>query len=911
VGAVTKRKKSYAQNSRSRSQSAVNAYPWVLLAICILMFYLLITESWAFKLDSQFYFAAGSIVIFIATFVFKENRQILFSRVSKISVLLLAQCVLYFISIFYATYPKLALQQFYLNIGALLLFMAAYVAFIRNGTNIKVFAKLFSIAIVIASIISIELATSGFLKPILQAMANLLNATIPDGYAAFETNTRIITVIGNANVFAPFAVFGMLVAIWNFGRPGERTNRSYIDLSIAIACGTAFVLCFSLGTILSYIVMLIAVFFITKKEDRSERLLVYLFTLVISLVAASAAFALRDKSLLPTLAVIAISTGAAFIYTRMKPLKLPSLTGALKKALIAGILAVCAVFAVLAFLLKGPYTLAQTASFRRAVALSPGAYSFSTTFDNASPDDTITIEINSMSYAEAALKEKTVITTTKLKSGETADFIVPNSSAAVFISVTADNNLRVNNASIKGNGSEKQLSLKYTLLPEFIVNRLQGFWVNDNAIQRFIFFRDGIRIGMKAPIFGLGGGAFGGGLYSVADYYYQTKHAHNEYIQRFVEGGLVGAVLFIGFAVYVLKAILKARRNKSDQINPIVTMLGACMVMVFVHALIEVDFMFGSYRVASALLFALTAVICDDNLKLGQRLKTSAIAATSVLFVSIALLCIGQYAAIKSLQKNPTLQTLQTAMKLDPVNKDDYKLSYLLNTMGVDNPVILETQEKYITSMEGDINGYDSRAQFLLKKLPPDYDRGIAAAEAYIHENRVNPEAWDAMLSLYLTVLDSGDATASEKISGSIHSLYSYLNELNQTLPKHIETKLADFAYLRAESIDKGMLNTIIDSRIQVDLNHDGISDILEKTDGNDLLWKLNAALPGVYLIKVYQPASAACEIKVNDSAYGTEYAAAEGCFVAYVFGLSQPVSELSIKTSNSENAYFTIESVR
>lgn len=778
-------------------------YPWAILAVCLLFLCIILTSYWYFKVDTHLIFTLGACVIFSGTLLFRNNRQLLASHISKIGVIITAQCLLYFAALIYARYPKLELQQLFLNIGSLLVFLSVYVSFLRGELYIKFFLKLFALIIVGTSIINIELATSGYLRPIFESVAALFNMTIPSNYAAFEANTRITTILGNANVYAPIAVFGMFVSVWNFGKPGGRSRNAFIHIGLAIICGTAFILCFSLGTILAYIVALIVCLFAEEKGRRSSQFLVHAFVLIVSIVGAGAVFTLRSISITPTLAVLGIAAGAAILYTKVKPIRLPILSGRLKIVGIAGIAALCAVLIGLSMLLKGSYALNQGDSFRRAVTLKAGTYSFKAELDkNALPDATMIVEISSMSYAEAALKEKTVLKTVQLKSGEAVDFNVPDSSAAVFVTLTANSDLTVTSALIDSGGAMKQLSLHYTVVPEFIVNRLQGLWVNDNAIQRFVFFRDGIRLGLRSPIVGLGGGGFEGGLSSVSDYHYVTTHVHNEYIERFTEGGAIGALLFIALAVWVFRALLKAR--SSEKAQKLLPLLAGCMTLIFTHALLEVDFLYASYRIAAYVLMALTAATCRDCLELSQKLRAVFITAISILFVGNTALAVGHYSAVKLMLDNPTLDSFQTAIIIDPINKNDYRLSYLMSTKTMIDEKVLAQQAAYLRSMENDVYGYYTLAEFYFTKAMPDYQNGVVMAEAYIKENRVNPAAWDMMFSLYAAALETGNSIegAKQQISESVIRMCAYLEELNKTLPKEIKPKMTDNMYQLAKMIN-------------------------------------------------------------------------------------------------------------
>jgi len=445
--------------------------------------------------------------------------------------------------------------------------------------------------------------------------------------------------------------------------------------------------------------------------------------------------------------------------------------------------ALCAVVVVvLALTLRGDYALKTGASFRRAVALKPGTYSLRLDFGGEDAGATATVDISSMSYAEAALKVKTPLLNQQVTSGQEAQFTVPEESAAVFVHVTANTDLVTTNAAITGGAAAVNLPLKYRILPEFVVHRLQGLWVNDNAIQRFIFFRDGIRLGLKSPVFGLGGGAFEGALQSVNDYYYTTKHVHNEPIQRFIDGGIIALVLFLALPVAVFRSLAGAR--KSGKLRRYYPLLFACMTMIFLHALIEVDFLMIGFRAGASLLFALTAALCGDEMPAGAPAGKAARAASVFVFASALLLALGRYSADAMFRRHPTLESADTAVWMDPFNSADYKLSFIMATRETTDPRAAANREKYLKSMENTVVGADLLAEYYLTSTT-DAIKGTEKAEAYIRENRSNVQAWNAILSLYKAVLDGVDPLSDTAliVKASFRNLSRYLDELNGTLP--------------------------------------------------------------------------------------------------------------------------------
>lgn len=896
------------QKKQTASDLGKRAFPWEPAAVCVLLLAFLIIQGTGGKYDIQLCFALAAAAIFIGSCTKKSNRKLFPEKITPIFILIFAQCLLSFAGLFYGSYPKFALQQFFLNVGGMFIFASMYVYFLSGEKNIKLFSTLFAVCTAFVSLINIELATSRCFLGIFEAIANMLGTQLSSGFAFFEENTRIITVLGNPNVFAPIAVLGMFAALWSCGKAGSRRREDAFLMSLAIICGTAFILCFSLGTILTYIPALIGVIIASKKGQRGSVFVSNAFCLLISFILAFMVFILRDKSILPLLSVLLFSTGAALAYIHLKPIKLPNINFGNKTVKIIGALAICALLLVCALSLRGPYTLREGGTFFRAAALEPGVYSIDVTLED--PASQVSVEIDSMSYAEAALKEKTALKSAAIRSGEPLEFEVPKSSAAVFFRFSSAGGTGIGSAEITGGDTVKQLPMRYLLLPEFIVNRLQGLCVNDNAIQRFVFFRDGVRLGITSPIVGLGGGAFEGGLYGVADYKYETKHPHNEYIQNFIDGGIIGLLLFIALAVFVFRALYKA--EKSDKFPNLLPFLFGSMLLIFLHAMLEVDFSMPAYRLAASALLALAAA-CGDTLVSEKAIKNTVKYALALTCAITVILAVGRIHAVNLISDKVTLNSLQQSVFYDPLNADDYKLSYLINTAKNSSITVSSQRKAYLTSLENKKLSGESEyllAYYYLTKTEPDVEKGIKASESSVRKERVDPAAWDNIFMLYNAALDTanGNTADTRKISESVRTLCIYLAELNRTLPKAIRPDLAAYTYIRTDEQAQEK-QAAVDSRIMCDLNEDGVSDILSSS-GDTVEWTLNAVMqPTVYEVRVYQDRASSCEVLLSGQPRACEYDSSEGCYVAHVFHIDTKVEPLTVR-SGQPGSYFTLKSL-
>ena len=228
-------------------------------------------------------------------------------------------------------------------------------------------------------------------------------------------------------------------------------------------------------------------------------------------------------------------------------------------------------------------------------------------------------------------------TSTVIYNGPASDaaFTVPEGSLVVYFNFRAQTESRLESAAYRGSAGEGSLKLNYKLLPGFIANRLQGLFANENAIQRTVFFSDGLKLFLRSPIFGLGMGAFENAICSVQSFYYEAKHSHNHYIQMLVETGAVGLILFL--AVLGLSAAAILKRCRRQDADPLTAALGAALVFMAGHASVEVVFSSCYYLPMALGVFALISLCCGDALPLLPGHKS---VRTWTSFVIAALLAV-------------------------------------------------------------------------------------------------------------------------------------------------------------------------------------------------------------------------------------------------------------------------------
>ena len=163
--------------------------------------------------------------------------------------------------------------------------------------------------------------------------------------------------------------------------------------------------------------------------------------------------------------------------------------GRLLAAMTTVILVLLAGFVVAAYHMTGPVRLTAGESLNRAAYPAPGSYTLS-----AVGGEGVQVSIRSQNKHETMMH-----THTELYSGalNEAQFTVPEDSMVVYFVLTAKQDTRLEQVLYSGDAGQGSLPLNYLLLPDFISNRLQGLFANQNAIQRTVFFNDGMKVFWK------------------------------------------------------------------------------------------------------------------------------------------------------------------------------------------------------------------------------------------------------------------------------------------------------------------------------------------------------------------------------------------------------------------------------
>ena len=653
------------------------------------------------------------------------------------------------ISSLYAVSGKFALSEFLKLLIALCVFLLILLFERGQGDALgRKTACVVEICTALIGLISIDLLSTRLLSSPFLGLMGLFGGNYSE-LTGLEEGIRMTSILGNPNVFAGCVGLGVLLSL-ALATTAEGRGERRLHLICLALNALSFVLAFSMGATATIAVAFLVYLVLERPQRRAFLLILMLETLLVTLAAAVpiylTAFTAWDGiQPIPLLTAAA----AAAVLCLLDELAGRRLAGRLTghgravAALVVAVLAAVGVYAVLALQLTGGITLQPGESLRRADYPAPGSYTLTLQADGA-----VNVVIESQNR-----KDTMMHTSTELYRGPAQDaaFTVPEDSEVVYFNFSASDSVRLESASCSGDGGSFSLKLGYKLLPGFIANRLQGLLANQNAIQRVVFFEDGIKLFQRSPVFGLGIGAFENGIGGVQTFRYTTKYAHNHYIQAMVETGVIGLILFVGLLALSAAAILRARRQ--TQSHAMTAALGAALVFMAGHAAVEVVFSTSFYLPIAFAVFALISLCCGSTVALPDRPRLQSIAprVLAVLMAAYAVLP-GCNLYAKHLAATPTYQNLASAARLDKFEWSDYMLSYTYNAyLNSDtDPAVMEQAKAFAQRLEqvdsNIIPLYLSGSYFATGQPAKGFDM----IRKYVSYVSADPETWQSAFQVIM-----------------------------------------------------------------------------------------------------------------------------------------------------------------
>lgn len=623
-------------------------------------------------------------VIVLMVIRFKSLRQ----KITLPFLVLSAFVVMDAISTSYAISGKFALREF-------LKVLVSFIGYIilttcDNGKEEKVGrtgAALLAIASAIAGLVSIDMLSTHMISNEFIGFLNLFSSD----YTALEpveVGVRMLSFLVNPNVFAGIVGIGTLLSLGLVStETGKKRHKLY--LVVLYINALSFVLAFSMGASGIIAVAFVLFLLLEPKDTRAKLLILMAETFALTVLSAmiiSATSFDRWDGFQPIPILCVIVGAAALIYLqRLFREKVSAIPPKFVNILLCSLLSAVIVFGILAVCVTGTVTMQNGEAIHRAAYPAAGDY---------------TLEIRSTGRLNVTIEsqneqETMMHTRTRLYAGDasTASFTVPEGSLVVYFDFAAAEDLKLEAATYKG--TEKgSIPLDYKILPGFMANRLQGLLANENAIQRTVFFSDGMKLFRQNPIVGLGLGSYESAIKGVQDFYYETKYAHNHYIQALSDTGIIGFILFVGVLVTSGIALWRTR-NK----HPLIPSLLATLVFIAGHAAVEVDFSLYTFLPFAFGTFAVMHLCCRDafpKIQLGVRTCTHVVVSCIAFVLIWGILLGGNMLARGIVDEEPSFENLEKAARLDRFEWADYMLGYVVNSINYQNVIeICVTADAY------------------------------------------------------------------------------------------------------------------------------------------------------------------------------------------------------------------------
>ncbi len=697
----------------------------------------------------------------------------------KLPMLALSAMVLMdLVSCFYAVSKKFALHEI-LKVMTAFCLTLILLAFIGGEKPERRLAELLEGFSAFAGLVSIDLLSTRIISTPVMTALSWFSTDYLD-IPAVEEGVRMTSILLYPNTFATCVGIGVLLSL-GLSVSSERPRQRAVHLACLFLNSLSFVLAFSLGASIMIVPAFLALLALTGSEQRTSLLILMVETLAVALLAAfpisvTSMTAWNGVRPIPLMCAI----GGAAALCALDLLVGQKLADKLKghgkavTALVASLLAVLVVFVIAACNLTIGASLQPGESLRRSAYPAPGAYTLTTEADG---DPTVVIQSQN--------RENAVMHTyLDLYQGplSQAAFTVPEDSQVVWFTFCAAEEVRLDSVEYVGELGSGKVPLDYLLLPGFIANRLQGLWSNQNAIQRFAFFEDGLRLSRRSPVVGLGLGAYANSVNGVQSFYYFTKYAHSHYIQTLVEQGIVGLALFLGMMAVGMACAWRGRKK------PLAPALGAAVVFIAGHSAVEGTFShFASLPVIFGV-FAATGLCCGDKIPLPAWMEKKAVKNGLALGICALLalfeVLLGCNIAARNLVTDPSnLEQLAQAAALDPFEKADYLLTYVVQVGASEtDEEIREKADEYAARLAKlDSNSIPIYlAEYYLQTGRSE--QGLVQAEKYVNYVSADATVWQKTFDL----LEQYEQDTEEYRAGVRH-IADLLDAWNEQNLGHIE----------------------------------------------------------------------------------------------------------------------------
>lgn len=724
-------------------QSAPKVRWWLYISAAIVVFLATcFTNNGNYFTEKVVGLLGGAAIVCMLVFADKQRVKRL---MTPPAFAIFAYILLAGISTLYAKSGKFAIAEFSCLLISFAILMAIVLYAKESKLSLRRTAAVLACAAAPVGILSIDAASSNILMRPFRALMEAVGPGYGEVGATFYS--RLNTIFGNPNTYAGLMSIACLLSLWLVLSSETRRQKVLCTILLMINA-VSYLLAFSMGSLGVFVVACLLMLALSPKENRTGLFLLLVQTAAVALIVGAVSVkGFGDTVTGSPLPLIMLVVGCALacvleVYAREKVTAALAGKGKLMIGIIAGIVVVGIIYLIAALNVTGSYTFGTEGDFRRTANLSAGEYTLS--MQTSAP---VQVRVTYKNTNNLIQNNET-----DLASGSSdapVTFTVPEDSELVFFYFScSEPGVAMESASYTG-AQDGSIKLGYKLLPAFIADRIQDLSANGNVVQRRVYWQDAIKLWLTSPVFGRGLGGFENGVVSVQDYYYETKYAHNHYVEALCDLGVLGLAAFLAILGTAVWALVKSRKEK-----PLAVMLlAACVLQMFGQAVTDVIWSVGACLPMFFAVLALVVLYCGDSLrlKLPQKSTGGAVRWPVTAFSAIFVVLIGLNLIAQTIftGDNLTIDDLKTCASIDLFEKNDYKLSYLLsggNEAGVADQYAADLAQVESNSITIPLAQYYSSAG--------QYDQALNVLDRGIAYMRADANAWQQMFDLYQTMLD-------------------------------------------------------------------------------------------------------------------------------------------------------------
>ena len=716
---------------------------WLYIAAAVIVFFATIFDNNGTYFTQKVTGLLGAAVI-AGMLLFADKARVK-RLLTPTAFAVFAYMLLSGISTLYAKSGKFAIAEFSCLLTAFAIYMVIALFSKESKISFRRTVAVLACAAAPVGVLSIDAASCNILMRPIRTLMEVVSSGYGNTGGYFYS--RLNTIFGNPNVYAGLMSIACLLSLWLVITAQTRKQKILCTILLMVNA-VSYLLAFSMGSLGVFVLACLLMLALSPKEQRIGFFLLLLQTAIVALAAGAVSVGgfgdAVTGSPVPMLMLVLGCAAACVLEVLVRENIAAALAnkGKLLIGIIAGILVLIVIYLVAALNMTGAYTFGTEGDFRRTADLSAGEYTL--TMDATSPVNVRVAYKNTNNLVQN--------NETDLASGNSdapVTFIVPDDSELVFFYFSCkEPGVTLNSAAYTG-VQEGSLKLGYSILPAFIADRIQDLSANGNVVQRGVYREDAIKLWLTSPIIGRGLGGFENGVVSVQDYYYETKYAHNHYVEMLCDLGVLGLAAFLALLGTAVWALVKSRKQKPF----VVMLLAACVLQMFGQAVTDVIWSVGGCMPMFFAVLALITLYCGDCLRLKVPQKNSGgmirWPVTAVSAVFIVLIGLNLVAQSIFMGEGLTIDDLKTCASIDVFEKNDYKLSYLIS--GGDEEDVASRYAKDLKNIESNSITIPL-AQYYAGK--GQVDNALDTLDNGSNYMRADEEVWQQMFDVYESIID-------------------------------------------------------------------------------------------------------------------------------------------------------------